>query len=848
MYEDDHIGGDSYADITYQDNVKRLISTDYQVTENNGEYTAVVPIGSITKNLQKDDILVLSKAEDNPEYVIKVESVEEKDGKIVVKGKTPELSEVFKSIDVSLSGNSVDFDDIQLADGITATYTDESGTVYTSGTASNSALKVDDEAEADSKYYVLDGEDMDSEESYSVTAGRQVSREAYDARIGGTVPLGKLSFDFGDGIKLGSHAKLKGGFEISVPRVTAVAEGDLLHGGLNECTLAADFENKLTGKIEVSTSQFDSSYSESGSIAKELGRVPVQLGWGFNVSLVLYLVANAKGELEIAAKLTDTVGFQYKNGDFRNLSTAKLTVDPAAVSVSAKFGAKEAINFSFVKIDIAGIDAENGVGFKGSLNNHLDVSPHLSCIDSGIYLYLDLGLNKDTLASDVISVFNNKGKYDPTIHVFDDKTSPVKLKVHFENQGNGMHKVEACTYGTGTLTGKIIDAESGNPINNAKITVYKDDYKEKTKNSDASGNYRFAGLSAAKYTFIVTAKGYRAYRIDDVDVASGNSYAEDVELIPVSSADASSGSNYESGNGTESYSLSGKFLDAKTGNVINNVRYKIRLGWNASEKKTVIKSGETTNGTYQVALAPGHYTITAYADGYINSSENITALKNKTSTKNIIISDSASDTRVRDLRVVLQWSNTPSDLDSHFFGPYSDDSSSYFHTYYSQKNAYYGGKTIAALDVDCTSGRGPETTTLYKPVTNGKYSFFVHDYSNRGNSSDTKLSSSQAYVTIYDGQKKVMTVHVPAGQTGTIWHVFDYNASTQHISLVNTFANAYDYHAGNSLLSVENDEQVLEEDTEEELSENLESDSSFASEEEMIDAIINTDEEEKLAG
>ena len=65
---------------------------------------------------------------------------------------------------------------------------------------------------------------------------------------------------------------------------------------------------------------------------------------------------------------------------------------------------------------------------------------------------------------------------------------------------------------------------------------------------------------------------------------------------------------------------------------------------------------------------------------------------------------------------------------------------------------------------------------------------------------------------------------------------------------MNTFANAYDYHAGNSLLSVENDEQVLEEDTEKELSENLESDSSFASEEEMIDAIINTDEEEKLAG
>ena len=54
----------------------------------------------------------------------------------------------------------------------------------------------------------------------------------------------------------------------------------------------------------------------------------------------------------------------------------------------------------------------------------------------------------------------------------------------------------------------------------------------------------------------------------------------------------------------------------------------------------------------------------------------------------------------------------------------------------------------------------------------GRYVFFVHDYTNRGNGSSTALTHSGAKVTLYRGSQLLQTRTVPASGAGAFWEVF----------------------------------------------------------------------------
>lgn len=99
---------------------------------------------------------------------------------------------------------------------------------------------------------------------------------------------------------------------------------------------------------------------------------------------------------------------------------------------------------------------------------------------------------------------------------------------------------------------------------------------------------------------------------------------------------------------------------------------------------------------------------------------------------------------------------------------------------------------IANLDVDDVTSYGPETTTIYVRNTNKKYSFFIHDFTNRSSTSSTALSSSGAQVQIFIGNELKRTFNVPAGKEGTVWHVFDYDAAGETITPVNKFSYSSD--------------------------------------------------------
>lgn len=117
-------------------------------------------------------------------------------------------------------------------------------------------------------------------------------------------------------------------------------------------------------------------------------------------------------------------------------------------------------------------------------------------------------------------------------------------------------------------------------------------------------------------------------------------------------------------------------------------------------------------------------------------------------------------TNLDGLRIVLSWSATPADLDSH--------------TVYPGNNIYWHDRRglDANLDIDHTDGYGPETITLEKKHSGETYVYAVHDYTNRNVATLDQLSRSQAKVFVYVGQSLVRTYYVPSGQAGNLWTVF----------------------------------------------------------------------------
>lgn len=113
------------------------------------------------------------------------------------------------------------------------------------------------------------------------------------------------------------------------------------------------------------------------------------------------------------------------------------------------------------------------------------------------------------------------------------------------------------------------------------------------------------------------------------------------------------------------------------------------------------------------------------------------------------------------MRIVLNWNNSPQDIDSHL---------SYEGGYvcYHDKDA-----SQANLDVDDTDGYGPETITITKKEHGKKYVYAVHNYSDRNSINNGNISNiSGAKVFIYIGNTLIKTYEIPREKKGTVWIPF----------------------------------------------------------------------------
>jgi hypothetical protein len=176
-----------------------------------------------------------------------------------------------------------------------------------------------------------------------------------------------------------------------------------------------------------------------------------------------------------------------------------------------------------------------------------------------------------------------------------------------------------------------------------------------------------------------------------------------------------------------------------------NVAIHFRSGIDNKEDEPIMTVTTDQYGYYSAALAPGGYTGEIEGDNFITSyiyavspSNGYNVNQNETA-----IYAAASN----ELKIALSWGEEPLDVDSHLVGPKLNGQGT-FHTWYG--NEIYEDNDIiyADLDWDDTQSYGPETTTI-RQLTDGKYTFIVHNYSGT-----PALRTSNAKVEIFKGNSK----------------------------------------------------------------------------------------------
>ncbi len=320
--------------------------------------------------------------------------------------------------------------------------------------------------------------------------------------------------------------------------------------------------------------------------------------------------------------------------------------------------------------------------------------------------------------------------------------------------------------GEGTVAGQVVDARgplSGVTVAAVRsITPLGEDLPAGTPvTTDAAGNYSLRLPVNNGYRLHFSKTGYITQRVAGADVLTNAT----TSLAPVY-LDTS----------TQPGTVRGVVTSATTGLPVANVLLTLRpsvLRDNVELAGTVAVASTDSAGRYEVRnLEPGYYTAQLTASGYIPGT--LTALARAGATnegQNGTLSPRLDE---REWRIVLSWGSSPSDLDSHLTGPIAG-SSSRFHVYYDAKGSRTASP-FASLDIDDTTGFGPETMTLVRTI-DGTYRYSVHNYSNRSTAGSTALAGSSARVNVFRGNTQLRSYNVPGG-AGTLWTVFEIRDGT----------------------------------------------------------------------
>lgn len=207
----------------------------------------------------------------------------------------------------------------------------------------------------------------------------------------------------------------------------------------------------------------------------------------------------------------------------------------------------------------------------------------------------------------------------------------------------------------------------------------------------------------------------------------------------------------------ETFRVSGYVLGAVTGSGVPAAQVVFRPE-GERDGQGLLSTYTDEDGRYEASLESGRYTAEISAEGYKTEYFQV-VVQGEDVDEAFVISPVLQEGQIR---IVLEWGEQPSDLDSYLEGTL--DSGKHVYTYFASQSCRSGGETLAELDVDDRDGFGPETTTIYD--INGTFEFYVKDFTNSGT-----MSSSGATVKIYTPDTSDPVVVEICGGLENMWSV-----------------------------------------------------------------------------
>lgn len=359
----------------------------------------------------------------------------------------------------------------------------------------------------------------------------------------------------------------------------------------------------------------------------------------------------------------------------------------------------------------------------------------------------------------------NSGAYTVKIEGYNGGTGIALFEAYEVASPSTPPPTQPPSTGSGTIRGIVRDGVTNSGISGVSLSFANASGAALgTATTGPTGEYSLS-LPAGAATATITNSGYVTTTLALTVVANSTIQADNVlfaQNLP--------------GTGV----ISGRITNALTGQALSGATLRLRSGVNNTTGATLATTTTNVSGDYTFNVNSGTYTCEISATGFVTTNFVAVSVGGRT-----ILNQNYTITPVlsgNDLRIVLTWGASPSDLDSHLTGPTSG--SSRFHVYYESKTA-----TGVNLDVDDTSSYGPETITVSQFVP-GVYRYSVHDYSNRSNASSTVMSNqSNAQVKVFQGSSLVATFNMPTGQTGNLWTVFELDGTSRAITPKNQISN-----------------------------------------------------------
>lgn len=305
------------------------------------------------------------------------------------------------------------------------------------------------------------------------------------------------------------------------------------------------------------------------------------------------------------------------------------------------------------------------------------------------------------------------------------------------------------------LQGTVINS-TGIGVSGATVSLWRsgENIAAQTVTTDGEGNYSLSNILSGNYELRIEASGYEDY-IAGITISENDEERRDTI--------------------TGSALISGQIINSQTGEGLSGAEVAFSTDGDTTRVEADLVVTTDALGFYIIDGAPvGTFIQVVRSEGFFPQVVQDVAVTEGENELNPITA--VEGVAEGELRIVLTWGSSPSDLDSHLTGPTSN---SRFHCYFGSSNPI----STVNLDVDDITSFGPETITINEYIT-GTYRYSVHNYSNQSQSGSEGIATSPARVEVYGSDGLIASFSPPASTPGNTWRVFEIEIAGSNITIV----------------------------------------------------------------